>query len=90
MAENEFSNTAYNMCLEPDISFVIDSEMTKIEQRLLNRGGANEFENRLSLRRLKKLYLKYGQNNENSVLIYNNKELDEALMKIIEAYEKKN
>lgn len=89
MAENDFTNIAYGMCLEPDITFVIDSEMNLIEQRLQNRGGANEHENILCLRRLKKLYNKYAVEHEKAVLIENNDEIDIAYMNIIQEYERR-
>lgn len=88
MAENKFAKIAYQMCLEPDITFVIDSDMNLIEQRLENRGGANEFENIFSLRRLKKLYLKYAMENKKAILIQNNNELNEAYVNIIHEYKK--
>lgn len=90
MAENDFTNIAYQMCLEPDITFVIDSDMNLIEQRLQSRGGANEFENILCLRRLKKLYYKYAIENKKSALIQNNNELNEAYMNIVQEYKKRN
>jgi dTMP kinase len=90
MAENDFSNIAYQMCFEPDLTFVIDADMNLIDQRLESRGGANEFENILSLRRLKKLYLKYARENEKAVLVQNNNEIIEAYRNIIKEYEKKN
>lgn len=89
MAENDFTKIVYDMCLEPDITFVIDSEMNLIEQRLQNRGGANEHENILCLRRLKKLYNKYAMEHEKAVIIQNNDEIDNAYMNIIREYEKR-
>lgn len=90
MAENDFTNIAYDMCLEPDITFVIDSDMDLIVQRLQDRGGANEFENILSLRRLKKHYIKYAIEHEKAVLIENNNELYKAYRNIIREYKKRN
>lgn len=90
MAENDFTRIAYQKCIEPDLTFVIDSDMSLIEQRLQNRGGPNEFENILSLRRLKKLYLKYAMENKKVVLIQNNNELNEAHMSIVREYMKRN
>lgn len=89
MAENNFTRIAYQMCLEPDLTYVIDSNMNLIEQRLQDRGGANEFENILCLRRLKKLYLKYAKENEKAILIQNNEEINDAYMSIIREYEKR-
>jgi thymidylate kinase len=90
MAENDFTNIAYDMCFEPDLTFVIDSDMDLIEERLQNRGGANEFENILCLRRLKKLYLKYAMKHEKAVLIQNNNEIYKAYRNIIREYKKRN
>ncbi|WP_225999286.1 hypothetical protein [Paenibacillus sp. BJ-4] len=90
MAQNDFTNISYDMCLEPDITFVIDSDMNLILERLENRGGANEFENTLSLRRLKKLYLKYADEHKKAVLIENNNELCKAYRNIIREYKKRN
>lgn len=90
MAENDFTNIAYDMCIEPDLTFVIDSDMNLILQRLQNRGGANEFENILCLRRLKKLYLKYAIEHKNAVLIQNNNEIYKAYRNIIREYKKRN
>ncbi|OBZ14207.1 hypothetical protein A8L34_09610 [Bacillus sp. FJAT-27264] len=90
MAQNDFTNISYDMCLEPDITFVIDSDMNLILERLENRGGANEFENTLSLRRLKKLYLKYADEHKKAVLIENNNELYKAYRNIIREYKKRN
>ena len=89
MAENEFVKITYSKCLEPDITFVLDSDMELIEQRLRNRGGANEFENILCLRRLKKLYFKYSMENQKAVLIENNHEMYKAYINIIREYKKR-
>ena len=90
MAENDFTNIAYGMCFEPDLTFVIDSDMSLIEQRLQNRGGANEFENILCLRRLKNLYSKYAIEHKKAVLIQNNNEIYKAYMNIIREYKKRS
>ncbi|MDR0404883.1 MAG: hypothetical protein LBH37_03750 [Oscillospiraceae bacterium] len=87
IAENDFTNIVYSMCLEPDLTFVIDSEMDLIEKRIQSRGGANEFENILCLRRLKKLYCKYAMENEKAILIKNNREICEAYANVIREYE---
>lgn len=89
MAENDFINVAYRMCLEPDITFVIDADMRLIEQRIQDRGGANEYENILCLRRLKKMYQKYSSENENAILIRNNSKLDDAYANIVQEYRKR-
>ena len=88
MAENDFSKLAYGMCLEPDITFVIDADMEIIEQRIESRGGANEFENMLCLRRLKKMYINYSKEAHHAILIKNNNKLDDALNEIISIYKK--
>ena len=87
MAENDFANIVYGMCVEPDITFVIDSDMDLIEQRLQDRGGANEHENILCLRRLKRLYNKYAAEHEKAVLIQNNGEIEHAYSIIVSEYE---
>ncbi|HAU86735.1 MAG TPA: hypothetical protein DCW90_14960 [Lachnospiraceae bacterium] len=90
MATNDFTNIVYDMCLEPDITFVINADLNVIEQRIEQRGGANEFENMMSLRRLRKLYLKYADGHDKAVLVENNGEFNEALQKIIQEYENWN
>ena len=87
MAENEFANIAYGLCLEPDITFVIDSDLDLVEQRLKNRGGANEHENIYCLCRLKRLYKKYADTKETAVLISNNNDIKQACDTIIQEYE---
>jgi len=90
MAENDFANIAYGMCIEPDITFVIDSDMNLIEQRLQDRGGPNEHENILCLRRLKRLYYKYAKEHEKAVLVQNNNKIEHAYSIIVREYENRS
>ena len=90
MAENHFSSTAYSMCLEPHLTFVLDSDINIIQQRLQCRGGSNEYENILSLRRLKKLYIQYAAENKNAILIENNQKIYKPYINIIREYRKKD
>lgn len=87
MAENQFSKMVYKMCLVPDLTFVLDCELNVIKKRLELRGGANEFENYLALRRLKKKYIRYAESDENAILIRNNGSLESAFYEIIGYYE---
>jgi dTMP kinase len=88
MAQSVFTNISYGMCLEPDLTYIIDSDMDLVLQRLKDRGGASEYENILGLKRLKKLYRKYAENNEKAVLITNNGDIYQPLQEIIVEYEK--
>ena len=88
MAENNFANTVYSMCLIPDITFVIDSNLDIVEQRLIARGGPNEYENMMCLRRLKRMYIKYANEHGNAILIDNNTSIDVAIQKVIDMYER--
>lgn len=90
MANNEFTDLAYNSCLEPKLTFVIDADMELVQKRIEDRGGANEFENILSLRRLKKLYQNYAKNNEKTIYIKNNAEIEIPYLEIINEYNKVN
>lgn len=90
MAENDFAKMAYQMCLVPDLTFVIDADLNIVEHRIENRGGANEYENIYCLERLKKLYLKYAAEHNAAVLIENNSELSEAYLDIIREYNARN
>lgn len=90
MAENEFSKLVYKACLVPDLTFVLDCDMDVVKKRLDLRGGPNEFENYLVLRRLKRQYLRYVETDENAVLIQNNGALDYAFQKMKKYYENKS
>ena len=90
MANNEFIDLAYNSCLKPNLTFVIDADMELVQKRIKDRGGANEFENFFSLRRLKKLYQNYAKNNKKIVYIKNNNEIEFPYLEIIRAYNKES
>ena len=86
MAKSNFNSVAFRLCLEPDLTIVVDSELSIIEQRLNDRGSADEFKKMICPERLKRLYLIYESENKNSVLIKNNGILSKALASVVKEY----